>query len=121
MQAALDAVTASGIAPVDMRYFAARDSQPAEYCRSRVRECAIYVAVIGFRYGSIVLDFLVKTAADSARQADARIRAAQALPPAASVAAAAAMRDVVANPRTEFDDRCRAAGSLAEISPGHPR
>jgi hypothetical protein len=53
-QAALDAVIASGIAPVDMRYFAARDSRPAEYCRSRVRECDIYVAVIGFRYGSIV-------------------------------------------------------------------
>ena len=42
------------MAPVDMRYFAARDGKPADYCRQRVRECEIYVAVIGFRYGSRV-------------------------------------------------------------------
>ena len=53
-QAALDAVVRAGMTPVDMRYFAARDGAPADYCRARVRECQIYVAVIGFRYGSIV-------------------------------------------------------------------
>lgn len=53
-QAALDAVARAGMTPVDMRYFAARDSAPAEYCRARVRECEIYVAVVGFRYGSMV-------------------------------------------------------------------
>ena len=37
-----------------MRYFAARDGQPADYCQTRVRECDIYVAVVGFRYGSMV-------------------------------------------------------------------
>jgi tetratricopeptide (TPR) repeat protein len=37
-----------------MRYFAAGDSKPADYCRTRVSECEIYVAVIGFRYGSFV-------------------------------------------------------------------
>ena len=37
-----------------MRHFAARDGNPAAYCQQRVRECEIYVAVIGFRYGSLV-------------------------------------------------------------------
>jgi hypothetical protein len=54
VQAALDAVGRAGMAPVDMRYFAARDGRPADYCRRRVRECEIFVAVVGFRYGSLV-------------------------------------------------------------------
>ena len=54
VQAALDAVGRVGMAPVDMRYFAARDGKPADYCRQRVCECEIYVAVVGFRYGSLV-------------------------------------------------------------------
>jgi tetratricopeptide (TPR) repeat protein len=54
VQAALDAVGRAGMASVDMRYFAAQEVSPAEYCRRRVRECEIYVAVIGFRYGSLV-------------------------------------------------------------------
>jgi tetratricopeptide (TPR) repeat protein len=54
VQAALDAVSRAGMAPVDMRYFAAREGKPADYCRARVRECEVYVAVVGFRYGSMV-------------------------------------------------------------------
>ena len=54
VQAALDAVSRTGMAPVDMRYFAAREGKPADYCRQRVRACEIYVAVIGFRYGIAV-------------------------------------------------------------------
>src|SRR5215470_20174521 len=54
VQAALDAVARAGMAAVDMRYFAAREGTPASYCRQRVRECEIYVAVVGFRYGSLV-------------------------------------------------------------------
>ncbi len=54
VQAVLEAVGRAKMAPVDMSYFAARDGKPADYCRQRVRECEIYVAVIGFRYGSMV-------------------------------------------------------------------
>jgi hypothetical protein len=54
VQAALDGVARAGMASVDMRYFAARDGRPADYCRRRVGECEVYVAVVGFRYGSLV-------------------------------------------------------------------
>jgi hypothetical protein len=54
VQAALDAVGRAGMAPVDMRYFAARDSRPADYCRARVAESEIYVALVGFQYGSLI-------------------------------------------------------------------
>jgi tetratricopeptide (TPR) repeat protein len=54
VQAVLDAVARAGMVPVDMRYFAAREGQPADYCQQRVRECDVYVAVVGFRYGSLV-------------------------------------------------------------------
>ena len=49
VQAALDAVGRAGMASVDMRHFAARDGSPAGYCQQRVRECEIYVAVVGFQ------------------------------------------------------------------------
>jgi hypothetical protein len=76
VQAALDAVGRAGMAPVDMRYFAARDGRPADYCRQRVRECETFVAVVGFRYGSLVpgeavsyteLEFQAATAAGLSR------------------------------------------------------
>jgi tetratricopeptide (TPR) repeat protein len=54
VQAALDAVGRAGLASVDMRYFAAVDRGPADYCRARVVECEIFVAVVGFRYGTLV-------------------------------------------------------------------
>src|SRR6266542_817284 len=54
VQAVLDAVGRAGMISVDMRYFAARNARPADYCRARLRECEIYVAVVGFRYGSLV-------------------------------------------------------------------
>jgi len=42
------------MAPVDMRHFAAQDESPADYCQRRARECEVYVAVVGYRYGSLV-------------------------------------------------------------------
>jgi tetratricopeptide (TPR) repeat protein len=54
VQAALDAVGRARLAPVDMRYFAARDERPADYCQEQVRASDIYIAIVGFRYGSLV-------------------------------------------------------------------
>ncbi|HZM84821.1 MAG TPA: tetratricopeptide repeat protein [Candidatus Limnocylindrales bacterium] len=54
VQAVLDAVARAGMLAVDMRYFAAREGQPAEFCQQQVRDCDIYLAVVGFRYGSLV-------------------------------------------------------------------
>ena len=76
VQAALDAVNRAGMAPVDMRHFAARDGSPAAYCQQRISECEIYVAIVGFRYGSLVpgtaisyveLEFQTATAAEMPR------------------------------------------------------
>ncbi len=53
-QAACDATIKAGSRPVDMVYFAAREGKPADYCRRRVRDCDVYIGVIGFRYGSRV-------------------------------------------------------------------
>jgi WD40 repeat protein len=56
VQAAVDAALKAGFRPVDMGQFAARQEAPAAYCQARVRECDIYLAMIGFRYGSLVPD-----------------------------------------------------------------
>src|SRR3954449_9097526 len=56
LQAALDAISRAGLAPVDMRYFPAQEVAPASYCQRRGREGDVYVAVAGLRYGSLVPD-----------------------------------------------------------------
>jgi hypothetical protein len=39
-----------------MAYFTAREDQPSAYCREAVRNCGVYVGLIGLRYGSPVRD-----------------------------------------------------------------
>src|SRR5215470_6458393 len=54
--AAEAAITRARQTLMNMAYFTARDSQPAEYCRRAVIEADIYVGIIGLRYGSPVID-----------------------------------------------------------------
>ena len=54
--AAEAAVIRAGDVVTDMAYFPARDDKPAAYCQARVRECDVWVGLIGLRYGSPVRD-----------------------------------------------------------------
>ena len=54
--AAKEAIERAGHVPVDMSLWTAADTRPRDLCESRVNECDVYVAILGFRYGTPVID-----------------------------------------------------------------
>ena len=50
------AISAAGHVAVNMTDFPAADEAPAQLCTERVRECDVYIGVLGTRYGSPVRD-----------------------------------------------------------------
>ena len=50
------AISACGHAVVDMKDFPAADRPPADLCAERVRDCDVYLGLLGTRYGSPVRD-----------------------------------------------------------------
>lgn len=56
VDAAKDACNSNECLVEDMSGWSAADFRPAEVCRRRVRGCDVYVGIIGFSYGSPVLD-----------------------------------------------------------------
>jgi hypothetical protein len=56
VQAALDAINATGLIPRDMRFFTADSRPPAQLCIDTVGQCDLYVGLFGLDYGSPVRD-----------------------------------------------------------------
>ncbi|MCA1671168.1 MAG: DUF4062 domain-containing protein, partial [Actinobacteria bacterium] len=72
--AAEAAIARAGDAVCDMAYFAARDEKPAEYCKQVVQSCDIYVGILGFRYGSLVVGQSVKSYVELEYEAARQVR-----------------------------------------------
>src|SRR5713101_3223668 len=56
VDSAKEAVRTAGMIVSEMSHFTARDQPPADYCRDEVSRSDLYVAIVGFHYGSPVSD-----------------------------------------------------------------
>lgn len=118
VDAAVAAVIRAGCRPCDMEYFTARDEKPAQYCMDLVRQCDVYVGIIGLRYGSPVRDrpevSYTELEFEAASMAPAKTRLMFLLTPNALVPAAA-FTDVKYGERQEqFRKRLSDAGVMCK-------
>jgi Domain of unknown function (DUF4062) len=52
VEAAEAAVASAGHAFIDMEYWTASDRRPADHCQEKLRTADVYVAIVGFNYGT---------------------------------------------------------------------
>lgn len=112
--AAIAAVNRAGCVPCDMEYFTARDQKPAQYCIDCVRECDVYVGIIGLRYGSPVQDrpevSYTELEFEAATESPARQRLIFLLDPESSVPVGRFMDVQYGDRQEQFRIRLRDAG-----------
>ena len=119
IRAAIDAVIRAGCVPCDMAYFTARDDKPASYCVKRVRECEVYVGIIGLRYGSPVRDrpdvSYTELEFEAASEAPTKTRFVFLLDPNASVPAGPFTDMTNGKRQQQFRERVQDAGVTCQF------
>ncbi|MDH5740681.1 MAG: DUF4062 domain-containing protein, partial [Nitrospira sp.] len=119
VDAAVAAVIRAGCVLCDMEYFTARDQQPAQYCIDRVRDCDVYVGIIGLRYGSPVRDrpavSYTELEFEAASEAPAKTRLIFLLAPNALVPAEAFTDTEFGDRQKHFRKRLSNAGIMCKL------
>jgi len=119
IDAAIAGINRAGHVPCDMSYFTARDQQPADYCKKMVKECDVYLGVIGLRYGSPVRDrpevSYTELEFEAACEKPSMSRLVFGLDPLASVPVALFSDDQFGSRQKAFGQRIKDAGLMTAL------